>query len=285
MWALAPDVERFDKAGVRWSLPVCEALDGTQRAVIHAIKEAGTAEVGPDDPLAIVLHNSGLDVNFLYYGQSPLFLAANTGARGVVDMLLRWPHPVRIDANLRNDAGETPLLAACRGGHVDIVRLLMKREDVDPNLRAADGTSPLWWACHNGHVDVVRWFLDEAEPGAIDWGTRALGLRGLDPPRTTSCIEVARLRGHLACIPLVEEGTARYGQLRARDRLKKASEVSKVAVRIRDAEGVFFGVAGAPLDLDTEMGREHHDLGDQDGVDYHDVRRRHEAQATRRLVD
>ena len=40
-----------------------------------------------------VLNRNEPDVNFTYCGQTPLFIACNHGKFGVVQLLLRWPHP------------------------------------------------------------------------------------------------------------------------------------------------------------------------------------------------
>lgn len=273
LWAAEDKYDRFDSNGVKWPLSKCENLDEAERALYDAIKMCGSDPVGADEELSIILHNSNLDVNILYYGQSPLFVAANTGKHIAVEILLRWPHPNPIDVNLRNDAGETPFLAACRGGHLGIVKALMAHGDVDPNLKTADGRSGLWCACHNGHLNVLNWLLASQKPGVIDWETRAIGLKGYDPPRTTTCIEVARVCGHLEVIPIVEEGIQRFKRKRAKERLKRAADASFVTVRIRDADGVFFN-PGNQIDLKTEMSRERHYLGDEEGINYHQTRDR-----------
>lgn len=256
---------RFDKFGVRWSLPVIEPLDPAQRALVDAVCAAGEGPVGTDDPLPIVLDNIRQHVNFTYLGQSPLYMAANTGKQGVVDVLLRWPHPAPIDTNLPSDAGETPLLAACRRGHLGIAKALMSHEGTDLNRQAADGRSALWCACHNGHVDVVRWMLDTFEPGVVNWETSAQGM----PGRRINCKDVARARGFNDVVPIVEEGLRRFQGDRARSRLRRAAAGAHVAVRLRDADGVFFAPSGA---LDAEMSREHHTLGDETGIDYSETR-------------
>lgn len=271
LWAANPQYDRFDSNGVKWSLSKCETLDEAELALYDAIKRCGSDPVGADEELSVILLNSNLDVNILYYGQSPLFVAANTGKQSAVDILLRWPHPSPIDVNLRNDAGETPFLAACRGGHLGIVKALMAHGDIDPNLTAADGRSGIWCACHNGHLSVLNWLLASQEPGVIDWETKAIGLKGYDPPRRTTCIEVARVCGHLEAIPIVEEGIQRFKTKRAKTRLKRATDASRVAVRIRDADGVFFA-PGGNIDLRTEISRERHYLGDEEGIDYHHTR-------------
>lgn len=208
-------------------MPECERLDGGQEALIKAVLEANDP-VGPEESLSIILHNANPDVNFTKYGQSPLFVAANAGKRGAAEVLLRWPHPTPIDVNLRSDAGETPFLAACRGGHLDIVQLLVEHGGVEMNLKAADGRSGLWCASHNGHFELLSWLLDTQEN--LDWATEARGLK--TGGGTTSCCQVARVEGHTSVIPLIQEGIELQRKRRAKERFKKASAIQAI-VRIR----------------------------------------------------
>jgi len=41
-----------------------------------------------------------------------------------------------------------------RGGHLDIVKLLLER-GVDPNVQDHDGETPLHYAARRGHLDMV----------------------------------------------------------------------------------------------------------------------------------
>jgi len=59
------------------------------------------------------------------------------------------------------DNGETPLKVACRTGHLEVARVLLKH-DADKEARDTGSTdwSPLEFASSVGHVDVVRLLLD-----------------------------------------------------------------------------------------------------------------------------
>jgi len=253
---------------LRWAPPVVERLTPAQRAVFDVVLAAPADAAGDSPELMHVLSRNEPDVNFTYCGQTPLFVACNRGKRGVARLLLRWPHPSPIDAMRRSDAGETPLLAACRGGHLAIARLLLAREDVDPDARANDGRSALWCACHAGHAALLRWFLDNLKTGYVDWETAAQGLEGFDPPRTVGCAAAARARGHLDVVPLVEEGVRRQRAARAKARFKRAQRGAKVAVRMRDADGVFFGTDAFDNSALGELHREKHTLGNEEGIDF-----------------
>ena len=65
-----------------------------------------------------------------------------------------------MNADAKNDAGETALQAAVIEGHADIVKLLIKH---DANVNAASDTgsvTPLHYAAGNGHADIVKLLID-----------------------------------------------------------------------------------------------------------------------------
>jgi ankyrin repeat protein len=63
---------------------------------------------------------------------------------------------LRIDANERDENGETPLIAlAARGGSADDVRLLVAA-GADMEAVAGNGRSAIHWASRQGHADVVK---------------------------------------------------------------------------------------------------------------------------------
>ncbi len=59
------------------------------------------------------------------------------------------------NVNYRNEEGITPLAAAAREGHRDIVEYLLAK-GADPNADAPDWAKPLNLAQHRGHADIVH---------------------------------------------------------------------------------------------------------------------------------
>ena len=258
---------------LRWKPPAIERLDPTQDAVWRAVVDAPVENDDDDHELAYVLNKNEPEINFTYCGQTPFFYACNHGKTGVVKLLLRWPHPNELDVNQRSDGGETPFLAACRGDHLGVVKVLLDPanrlcEDLDPNQRANDGRSPLWCAAHRGHVRTLRWLLESQSVGRLDWETSADGLEGFEPPRKVSALQAAKAMKRDEAMKVVKRGVAKQRKQRARDRMRRAQKTTKASVRMRDADGVFFGTDIYDSSNLDEAGRESHELGNKKGIDY-----------------
>jgi hypothetical protein len=65
----------------------------------------------------------------------------------------------RVDVNLQNNKGNTPLLRAAWAGSHEVVKLLLDR-GADVHHENNKGDSPLLLAASRGHLDVVRVLLD-----------------------------------------------------------------------------------------------------------------------------
>ncbi|XP_055998778.1 uncharacterized protein LOC125653998 isoform X1 [Ostrea edulis] len=82
---------------------------------------------------------------------TPLTAACVGGHVSIMEELVK----AGADVNLQDRRGNTPLIAACKGGHVSIVEELVKA-GADVNLQNDYGNTPLIAACKGGHVSVVE---------------------------------------------------------------------------------------------------------------------------------
>jgi ankyrin repeat protein len=87
-------------------------------------------------------------------------LAEEGDLQGVVGL-------VQEDAGLvdaENEEGKTPLIEACEGGHLEVVRWLLDR-GADINHQGNGGCTTLYWASNTEHTPVVRLLLEKgADP-------------------------------------------------------------------------------------------------------------------------
>ncbi len=72
--------------------------------------------------------------------------------------------------------GDKSVMAASQNGHVDVVGLLLARQDVEVNKTAQDVATALIVASQNGHVEVVRLLLTSQDV-EVNW-TRADSFTG-----------------------------------------------------------------------------------------------------------
>jgi len=102
-----------------------------------------------------ILNHAGVDVNLgsMDTGASPLFMAAQEGREGVVEILLGHKS---IDVNKATQTGITPLCKAAQLGQEHIVKILLATGDINVNHAAEDGTTAASIATVHGHLAVIE---------------------------------------------------------------------------------------------------------------------------------
>ncbi len=108
---------------------------------------------------------------------SALYLAARGGHVGIVKLLLKAEADVSISKSYGQHSGITALHAASAKGNADVVQELLAA-GCDPNTQASDGGTPLHCAAEFGHLGVVEVLLKSAKsikkPLEINLGKRCV---------------------------------------------------------------------------------------------------------------
>jgi ankyrin repeat protein len=90
-------------------------------------------------------------------GYTPLIREIENGNTSAVEALLA---NVEVDPNLQDKYGQSPLHAAVLYSHEMFVKMLVEKSEVDPNLRDNWGRSPLWVAASSGQKTIVELLLN-----------------------------------------------------------------------------------------------------------------------------
>ena len=64
------------------------------------------------------------------------------------------------DVNSGDLAGNTPLICAAKYGHIECVRILLKKGASINSQCAIKRCNPLMWAADNGHTEIVKVLID-----------------------------------------------------------------------------------------------------------------------------
>ncbi|KAE8361556.1 ankyrin repeat-containing domain protein [Aspergillus caelatus] len=108
--------------------------------------------------------------NILYkkHGELALLWAGEKGIVETAQLALRYYNFEEADANRKRELCERALLLACDGGHIDLVKILLK-EGVLATYKNYEGMSGLSLAAGKGHNDIVEMLVEAgAEPNCED---------------------------------------------------------------------------------------------------------------------
>ncbi|KAL8893581.1 MAG: hypothetical protein Q9192_005126 [Flavoplaca navasiana] len=122
-------------------------IDGDTLNAIKTVLQDTASDKRPLLAISHALANEGL--------HHLLHVAARLGLKDIIEMTLE----AGVDANTEDQDGATPLIAACRGGHADIVSLLMDR-GADPWNRQRGGLSSFHWLMMFEDSEV-SWVLEK----------------------------------------------------------------------------------------------------------------------------
>ena len=108
---------------------------------------------------SLLRNHPEIDVNWTNpdnYQWTPLHAASRYGHVEVVKLLLAHPD---INVNLKSRGGQTPLSLGCKYGQVSVVEVLLKDRHVNVTLNDKEGCTPLWWASCIGNHGVIEWLV------------------------------------------------------------------------------------------------------------------------------
>lgn len=163
----------------RWGINVSEKFPN-QISGIHL-----AAYFGLEQAIKPLLSTPTL--KFDGYGRTPLWYAAETENRAVVEVLLANNH-----ADVKNSDGWTPLSWAARNGHKVVAQLLLAKDGIDVNSQDSLGMTPLLYAAERGHETIVQLLFAK---GGVDLNTKSMEGR-------TSLLYAAKI-GHEAVVQLL----------------------------------------------------------------------------------
>ncbi|MDR3441700.1 MAG: ankyrin repeat domain-containing protein [Legionella sp.] len=90
------------------------------------------------------------------YKTSLLYIACQNGQLEMVRELLKQQD---ININHANNNRLTPLYIACQNRYVEVVHELLKQQGINVNQANNNDVTPLYTSCRNGHVEMVRELL------------------------------------------------------------------------------------------------------------------------------
>jgi len=136
-------------------------------------------EAGDASTVRKLLHRSpDLDVNQPNKRDSPrwtlLHLACFEGHLEIIKLLLKRPN---IDVNQLNGAGRTGLFMAVWGGRLSAVWLMLRDPRVDVNLHDSRHRTPFWVAAHKDHDAMAKHLL--ASDRLVDVGKQGMDVAGI----------------------------------------------------------------------------------------------------------
>ena len=118
----------------------------------------------------VLVHCNETDINTMWQGETPLYIAATRGYTGIVELLISNPRLNITVADYFERKVNSALEIASFHGHLDIVKMLLQLEEYDINEVSYDNhigvTTALCSAAKEGHIEVVSLLLQV--PGLQD---------------------------------------------------------------------------------------------------------------------
>ena len=141
-------------------LPIINAQDEKGRSALHLAINTRTVGV------ATLLLDSGSEVNTStnekddYEGETPLISASARGFNELVNKLLQKGAIVNAMKKNKEDAASF----AASNGHLETLKLLIRKDPSVADRQGFYGTTPLSWAARNGQLEMVKYLIENYNP-------------------------------------------------------------------------------------------------------------------------
>jgi len=90
--------------------------------------------------------------------ENALSVACANGHLEIVELLMKRDNLL---VNSHGDYGCSPFYSACQRGRTEVVRFMIKDSRVDVNNKTLGGVTPLIIACNNERIEVIKILLDD----------------------------------------------------------------------------------------------------------------------------
>lgn len=121
--------------------------------------DSNSRNCGDFTPLLLALRKDFYNVVelLLAHGADPNVSRSLGGADGIYN---RWSHPIHV---------------ACENGNLEAVRLLL-RHGADPRAKTENSTTALWFAARGGHENIMKLLIDLGSNDPEQWKSYAMAL-------------------------------------------------------------------------------------------------------------
>ena len=129
----------------------------------EVVKAASTS--GQRSVLNVIQENLGIFISEDQWLTAQFYNAAKYGYLDIIQQLLAK----RVEPDLKDTIGRSPLWMAAASGHSEVVQVLLSTNSVDINSKSLSARSPIFWAAACGYKTVVKLLLEAgADPKDVD---------------------------------------------------------------------------------------------------------------------
>jgi ankyrin repeat protein len=93
--------------------------------------------------------------------------------------------------------GQTPMMAAVRRNNIEIVRILLARDDLDITATYGNGNTALHWACYKGNAECVALLGQDRR--------MTINIINIKNNKGETALMKAVERNHLSCVEMMAE--------------------------------------------------------------------------------